>query len=213
MPGAFGASVIYYATITKTTVDPESGEEVEDRFPLLKQYTIFNAQQVNLTANLRHLIDTEAETTTEFVDFAPAEAAVAATQANIRYGGNRCYYCRDTDHIQMVPKERFESERDYYAVLLHELAGHWTEVRCGWTGSCAAGELRAELAAAFACAELNIPNSDDLTNHKAYLQSWLKAMQDDPKFLFAASSAAAKGVSYVMDLSRKPAPDLEAIPF
>lgn len=206
-PGAWGCGVIFYAQVSKTKTDPKTGEEIEDRFPILKQYCLFNAQQCELPPNLRHLADTETETKpTEFIDYAPAEAAIAATQADIRYGGDRCFYCRTSDHIQMVEKQRFNSEKEFYSTSFHELA-HWSESRCSWTGSYAEGELRAEMAASFMCAELDIPNTDDLSNVQAYLQSWLKALQSDPKYIFKASAAASKSADYVLSLSRQPEPE------
>lgn len=206
-PGAWGCGVIFYAQVTKTKVDRNTGEEIEDRFPILKQYSVFNAEQVELPPNLRHLANTETETKpTEFVDYAPAEAAIAATQADIRFGGEKCFYSRTTDHIQMVEKHRFNSEKEFYATSFHELA-HWSESRCSWTGSYAEGELRAEMAASFMCAELSIPDTDDLSNVQAYLASWLKALQSDPKYIFKASAAASKATDYVLSFSRQPEPE------
>ena len=205
-PGEWGAGIIYYAPIKKTKEDPKTGEEVEVQFAVLKQYTVFSAEQVELPDHLRHLVDVEPETTNdEFVDFAPAEIAIAATQADIRYGGDRCFYHPSTDHIQMVPKHHFGSEKELYSTVLHELS-HWSEKRCDWTGNYAEGELRAEIAAAFMCSELQIPQSDDLSNTQAYLASWLKSLQDDPKFIFKASTAASKAADFVLSFSRQTEP-------
>jgi len=205
-PGEWGAGIIYYAPIKKTKEDPKTGEEVEVQFAMLKQYTVFSAEQVELPDHLRHLVDVEPETKNdEFVDFAPAEIAIAATEADIRFGGDRCFYRPSTGHIQMVPKHRFEHEKEYYSTVLHELS-HWSEKRCEWTGNYAEGELRAEIAAAFMCSELQIPQSDDLSNTQAYLDSWLKSLQDDPKFIFKASTAASKAADFVLSFSRQTEP-------
>ena len=104
----------------------------------------------------------------------------------------------------MVPKHRFGSEKEFYSTCLHELS-HWSEKRCEWTGSYAEGELRAEIAAAFMCSELQIPQSDDLANTQAYLQSWLKSLENDPRFIFKASSAASKASDYILSFSRQAA--------
>lgn len=205
-PGEWGCGIIYYAPVKKTKDDPTTGEEIEVEFAILKSYCVFNAQQVELPDNLRHLAHVETETTNgEFVDFAPAEIAIAATQADIRYGGDQCFYSRTTDHIQMVPKHRFQNEKEFYSTTLHELA-HWSESRCDWTGNYAEGELRAEIAAAFMCTEIGIPQSDDLSNTQAYLASWLKSLQSDPRFIFKTSTAAAKAADFVLSFSRQPEP-------
>ena len=105
----------------------------------------------------------------------------------------------------MVPKHHFGSEKEFYSTVLHELS-HWSEKRCDWTGNYAEGELRAEIAAAFMCSELQIPQSDDLSNTQAYLASWLKSLQDDPKFIFKASTAASKAADFVLSFSRQTEP-------
>jgi len=207
-PGEWGAGIIYYAPIKKTKEDPKTGEEIEVEFAMLKQYTVFSAEQVELPDHLRHLVDVEPETKNdEFVDFAPAEIAIAATEADIRFGGDRCFYRPSSDHIQMVPKHRFEHVKEFYSTCLHELA-HWSEKRCEWTGNYVEGELRAEIAAAFMCSEIGIPQSDDLSNTQAYLASWLKSLQDEPKFIFKASAAASKAADFVLSFSRQTEPVL-----
>ena len=92
--------------------------------------------------------------------------------------------------------------------MFHELS-HWSEHRLGWEGSYALGELRAELAAVFTMAALNIPDSGDLTNHAAYLGSWLEALENDPKFLFRAAAAASKSADYILSFSRPVAVEAE----
>jgi len=206
-PGKWGCGIIYFSRIKKKKENPSTGgEEVEVEFAMLKQYSVFNAEQVELPDHLRHLIDAEPETQNhEFVDYAPAEIAIEATGADIRFGGNKCYYSLNTDHIQMVPKHRFEFEKDYYSTVLHELS-HWSEKRCEWTGNYAEGELRAEIAAAFMCSELKIPQSDDLSNTQAYLASWLKSLENDPRFIFKASTAASKAADFILSFSRQADP-------
>jgi antirestriction protein ArdC len=110
-PGNWGAGIVYFAPITKTKGDPKIGEEIEVNFAVLKQYPVFSAEQVRLPENLWHLNDVEPATRNEeFVAFAPAESAVAATEAEIVFGGNKCFYTRNIDRITMVPKHRFEHE-------------------------------------------------------------------------------------------------------
>lgn len=205
-PGKWSCSIIFFAPVKRKKEDPMTGQEIEVEFGMLKQYSVFNAEQVELPDHLRHLIDIEPETKNdEFVDFAPAEIAIEATGADIRYGGDKCFYSLDTDHIQMVNKERFKHEKEFYSTVLHELA-HWSENRCEWTGSYPEGELRAEIAAAFMCSELQIPQSEDLSNTQAYLASWLKSFENDPRFIFKASTAASKAADFILSFSRQADP-------
>ena len=93
-------------------------------------------------------------------DYGPAEELIAATGADIRFGGDRAFYCRpipegswpnheNGDFISVPPKHRFNPLGAYYETVIHELA-HWSEVRTGWDHQkqgYAMGELAAEIAA------------------------------------------------------------------
>src|ERR671932_372523 len=103
--------------------------------------------------------------------------------------------------IRLPHNRQFEAVKEYYATALHELA-HWSETRLGWTGPYALGELRAEIAASFLLAELGVPQSDDLTNHQAYVAEWLKALQNDPRYIFTASTAASRAADLLLSFSR-----------
>lgn len=47
---------------------------------------------------------------------------------------------------------------------------------------------------------LGIPH--DLKNTQAYIQSWIKALESDPKHIFQASAAASKSADYILSFSR-----------
>ena len=94
---------------------------------------------------------------------------------------------------------------EFYSTALHELM-YWSKCRLEWEGCYAEGELRAEIGACYAAAELNVPQSDDLTNNQAYMKSWLAAVQRDPRVIFAASTADSKAADFVLSFSRKSAP-------
>ena len=55
--------------------------------------------------------------------------------------------------------------------------------------------------------------SEDLTNHQSYLQSWLKALRNDNRFIFKASTAANKAADFVLSFSHQPEPELVEMPF
>jgi antirestriction protein ArdC len=113
------------------------------------------------------------------------------------------------DYIVMPDEGRFNTFGDFADTLLHELS-HWTEHRLGWSGSYSVGELRSELASAFLSASLNVPNSGDLTNHAAYIQSWIQELENDPKHIFKASAAASKAADYLLGFIRQKEGAVEA---
>jgi antirestriction protein ArdC len=214
-PGQWGCSIVFYKMLKKTERN-DHGVAKEVEYPLLRTYTIFSASQVS-GPNLDRFHTDDVLANSTFTDYEPAEQAIAATGADIRFGFDEAFYLRpmsngdgDGDYIGCPSKQRFRKEEDFYATLLHEL-GHWSEVRLDWQGSRPESELRAEMAACFAMAELNVPQSHDLSNHKAYVANWLQALHDDPRFIFRASTAASKAVDYLLSFSRTPVETLEPV--
>ncbi len=210
-PGEWGCGIIFWAKVTKTKENEDGEEEEKDMF-FLKQYTVFSVDQVE-GSHLDHLrAKDDGPLNTEFIDFEPAERAIKATEADIRYTGDRAFYHRGADYIVVPPKGKFPNETDFYSTCLHELA-HWSEPRTEWKGDYAEGELRAEIASAFMLAELNVPQSADLSNHQAYLANWLQALRNDNRYIFRASTAANKAADFILAFSPQLQPETADVPF
>lgn len=215
-PGQWGTSVIFYRQIKKTRI--EDGEEKTDTFPILRTYCVFNIDQVE--GDLDYLrASTDSNSSPLQADYEPAQKAIDATGADIRFGGDRAFYARPCgefphhsggDFVQVPKQSQFPSCREFYATNFHELV-HWSEVRLGWKGSYAMGELIAEIAACYIAAQLGIPCSDDLSNHTSYLASWLKELQNDPKAILKAASQASKATEFVLGFSRNAEPQPEEL--
>jgi len=213
-PGHWGQNIVFFTKVTRTETDPITGQEEETSFPLLKTYCVFNVDQVEGPFDHLRVDEESLRVNTEFVDYAPAEETIKATGADIRNGGDHAFYNRTGDFIQMPHKHRFEREHEYYGVVAHEII-HWAESRCNWTGSYPEGELRAEIGGAFLLAALGVPQTDDMSNHNAYLASWLEALNKDSRFIFRAASAASKAADYILSFAPQyqPEPVLEEVPF
>ena len=204
-PGQWGTNIVFFKPVKKTKIN-DAGEEHEDRFFMMKSYTVFNVDQVE--GPLDHLrVGQETDTRNDGeVIFEKAEEAIKATAADIRYGGSRAFYDTNGDYIQMPPRSSF-SMTEFYESIAHELV-HWTEPshRLAWDRKgegYAAGELIAEIGGCFLCSELGLPTADNMTNHVAYLRNWLDAMKGDPKFIFRASTQASKAVDFLLAFSRR----------
>lgn len=200
--GAKSERIVFYSPVKKRKKD-ENGVERVETFPILKTWSVFNIAQVEGEAVEMFHAQPAAVKFTE-PDREEFDRAVAATKADIRFGGDHSFYKRLPDDFVQVPIEgQFENFPGFAETLLHEVGGHWSEHRIGWSGGYAEGELRAEITACFLSAALGIPHSGDLTNHAKYLESWLKAIEDgDTKFIFRASSAASKAAEYFLSFSR-----------
>lgn len=134
-----------------------------------------------------------------------AEGFFKALQADIRHGGNQAYYAVGGDYVQMPPFESFRDAESYYATLAHECT-HWTRHpkrldrsfgRKQWGDEgYAREELVAELGSAFICADLELalePRED----HAAYIESWLKVLQNDKRAIFSAAAHAQRAADYL----------------
>ena len=210
-PGEWGCGIIFWSKVTKIE-ENEHGEEEEKDIFFLKQYTVFCIDQVEAD-HLDHLrAKSDGPLNTTFVDFKPAERVIAGTEADIRYTGDRAFYRKDRDFIQVPPKTKFPKENEFYSTCFHELA-HWSECRTDWKGDYPESEIRAEVAAAYMLAELGVPQSSDLSNHQAYVANWLQALRNDNKFIFRASTAANRAADYIMSFSHQPEPELVDVPF
>ena len=208
--GQWGTKIVFCSPITKTKLD-DKGEEVEEKFVILRTYTVFNIDQVE-GDHLDYLRVGHGDTRNGDIEtFERADAAIAATEADIRFGGNRAFYDPHGDYIQMPRRDQFTGS-DYYETVLHELV-HWTEAkdRLNWDRTTKGdhayplGELIAEIGACYLCGELGVPMADRLDNHVAYLKSWLSAMKQDAGFIFKATSQASKATDFILSFSEEPA--------
>ena len=178
-------------------------EQVRLERPRVFYASVFNAEQVD---NLPEL-DIKAP------DWDPLERAehiLQASNAVIRHGeADNAFYRPSTDSIHLPHKHQFSTPDRYYATALHEL-GHWTghELRLNrdlahpfGSEGYAKEELRAEIASMLLSGELGIGH--DPGQHVAYVNSWIKALQEDPTEIFRAAADAEKIQDYVLALSQQ----------
>lgn len=215
-PGRWGTMIVFCRPVTKTETDPD-GEEKESTFWIPRSYTVFNLDQVE-GSQLDHLrVGTETIDELELQGrFDEADRVVAATNADIRYGGDGAFYNMAGDYIQMPPRSRFALP-EFVETLGHELV-HWTEAphRLNWDrtkpqNSYACGELIAELGGCYFAGELGLPVSERLDNHAAYLQHWLQEMKSNPQFIFQAAAQASRAVDFILSFSQTSAAESEEV--
>jgi antirestriction protein ArdC len=145
---------------------------------------------------------------------AHADGFFKTVGATVRHGGNRAFYSRASDHIQMPLFQSFDDNIAYYSTLAHEHA-HWTwkPERCDrqlgrrfGDNAYAAEELIAELGAAFVCAHVGL-STNPCPDHAQYIQSWLNVLKADKRAIFTASSKAQQAADYLIERTE---PEVEA---
>ena len=137
-----------------------------------------------------------------------ADELIAAYPAppKIELGSHAVYFPR-LDVVKIPSSDKFISQEEHYATLFHELihsTGHPSRLNRELLGRHAAEqayaqeELIAEIGSAFLCSKAGISTPDVLQNKTAYIQSWLKALEDDKHLIVKAASQAQKAVDFIL---------------
>jgi len=204
--GEHGVTVQYWDFNSIPTEPPldDKGQPIPSR-PRVFYATVFNAEQIDdLPPNPRKL---QPQT---WKAIERAESILNASQAVIHHvPSNRAFYHPSTDTIVLPERSQFEEANGYYATALHEL-GHWSghETRLNRELNSSFGsktyakeELRAEIASMILGQEIQIGH--DPGQHAAYVQSWIKILQDDPHEIIHATADAEKICKYLLAFEQK----------
>ena len=188
--GERGSPIVFYKRL-----DAEDGEqEGEDRPRLIARgYAVFNLAQVeNYDApSFAPLPESER--------IARADAFFENLNINTEFGGDGAYYRPSTDTVHMPPFASFKSAAGFYSVYGHE-SGHASGAKhrldrdlTGRFGDekYSFEEIIVEISAAMLMADLGIA-STPRPDHAAYISSWLKVLNNDPRAIFSAASQAQK---------------------
>ena len=188
----------------------ENGVTKKKKVFFLKYSNVFNLDQVENTGEVKegekHPLDKlriGAEPIKfEHDTFEPAEQVIADSGASVTYGGNRACYTPSTDKVNCPNKDQFPKLSEFYNTMFHELT-HWCEKRTGFDKiedkSYALGELVAEIGSCYVAGHIGVPVENPQDDQSAaYLKSWLKALKDDPKFIFVASKWASKAADLLL---------------
>jgi antirestriction protein ArdC len=126
--GERGSYVVYYTELTSNAgadVVPSPDDTSETR-RILCGYTVFNADQIDgLPLDFYAKPNVEpvpASPNTKTADEERLAALFARIPVTIRHGGNRAFYSKSADFIQMPLREAFRDASQYWATLGHEIA-------------------------------------------------------------------------------------------
>lgn len=202
LKGEKGHMVVFYKILDIKDQDTDE----EKSFPYLRYYTVFEVGQCEGIERKTAPVSTEEP---ELPPIERAEAIVAKypEPPRITHKGDEAYYTPMLDCITMPPKKLFESAEEYYSTLFHELAhstGHKSRLHRDMatsvgmrSDSYAKEELVAEIASAMLCGMSGIENTT-IENSVAYIQSWRRRLEQDPKLIVMASSQAQKASDWIL---------------
>ncbi|BBD10107.1 ArdC family protein [Desulfovibrio ferrophilus] len=203
MKGQKGCPVVFFKWFK--TRDRETGLEKE--IPMLRYYTVFNAEQIEgidfpSTEEKEQTPDfTPIDTAQQIIDAMPCRPEITHMEASASYSST-------WDRVNLPKPELFESETEYYCTAFHELVhstGHETRLNRveGMNSeygdhSYSKEELTAEMGAAMLCAEAGILMHTE-KNSAAYLKGWSRKLRNNPRWLVQAASQAQKAVDLILD--------------
>lgn len=108
----------------------------------------------------------------------------------------------------VVPcKNQYQNVNDFYATTFHELThstgnksrlNRITKLAAFGSHEYSKEELVAEIGSATLLNLLGLETSKTFRNTAAYIQSWLKVLKNDNRFIVSAASKADKAVDYIL---------------
>jgi len=186
----------------------DSGEIRVQTVPILRYYNVFHISQVDNVLPL--------QLTKEF-DTDPIERAEELLHGYTEREGirlmigrsDKAFYRPSDDSITLPDLSQFEKAEEFYSTAFHE-CGHSTmkksrcdreaENRYAFFGSeeYSKEELVAEITSAAVLHSLGIETPETFRNSCAYVQSWIRALKNDKRFIVSASVKAEKAARYIL---------------
>ncbi len=199
--------VVFWKILEKEETNPDTGEKEVQKIPMLRYYNVFHISQVEGVKPLEQ----------PFTEVEPIEEADKIitdyiTRENISFeecASNEAYYSPSRDAVVVPMKEQYKLINEYYSTTFHELThstGHKSRLDRLQTGAVAAfgsetyskEELVAEIGSASIMNMLGIETAKTFRNSAAYIQSWIKVLKNDNRFIVSAAGKAEKAVNYII---------------
>jgi antirestriction protein ArdC len=192
----------------------EKNDSTEDRpsfAAIMRYFTVFSAEQVEWEGEAPEYTKPVARTEIEVITAAAKvmhDYFMPTTAPSCSFGGDRAYYSPSSDAIKLPEQTSFINDEAFYSTAFHEMAhstGHKTRlnregvVEGHYFGSelYSAEELVAEFTAAFLSSETGVLPAT-LENSAAYIKSWHKRLQEEPKMLVQAIGKAQKAADFIL---------------
>ena len=201
------SEIIVFWKITEIEEENEDNEKVKKNIAILRYYNVFHISQVEGVKPLE----------SPFPEVEPIEEADRiindyVTREHIDFtecASNKAYYSPSMDCVVVPMKEQYKLINEYYSTTFHELThstGHKTRLDRLESGAVAAfgsetyskEELVAEIGSASIMNLLGIETTKTFRNSAAYIQSWIKVLKNDNKFIVSAASKAEKAVNFIL---------------
>lgn len=174
----------------------------------LKYFTVFNIEQAEG-------IESKIPVNNEPVEASPIPQAESIynnykNAPKLLHGGDSAHYSPLFDKVQMPEAKYFVDVESYYKTLFHELihsTGHQDRLaREGVVNHDGFGselyskeELVAEIGAWYLTGLCNLEPKDSAFNSQAYINGWVKHLEDKEREVVYAMTQAQKAVDYILE--------------
>ena len=188
-----------------------NGEKQYKTIPLLRYYNVFWVGDTSLAD--KYLNDEKRPKPVE--PLAEAEKVISNylkhnTELKIKRDkpSDEAYYTPTGDYIVLPCLAQYRNPNEFYSTAFHEMT-HSTgakhrldrlnmQAHFG-NEEYSKEELVAEIGSAYLMSYCGIETDDTFKNSIGYLQSWIRALKNDPKMIVFASAQSEKAVNYILE--------------
>ena len=204
--GSKSTDIFFFTSIEVEKEDAKTGEKVKVDVPFLKNFKVFNLEQIELPEDAPIKYHPENMDKTP-IDDNPvfAECEQLLNLAVWCEDDVKAYYVPSRDEIHLPNRRTFSSLSGFWGTAMHELS-HWTghesrlnrDMRHSFgSQKYAREELIAEVSSWLLAVTLGTPHEPQ--NSASYLASWVRDFKDKPRELYTAISQAQKVVDYLLE--------------
>lgn len=190
------------------TTTNSKGEEIPKLIPMLRYYRVFS--EYDCTGIPAEKLEVRSWNPIEEAEKIMREYEERNSPLKIKVRkSDRAYYSPSGDYIVLPELKQYRHIEEFYSTAFHEIThstGHSSRLGRIATGLLSFGndeysreELVAEIGSAMCLNRLGIDTQKSFRNSVAYVQSWLKALQNDNKMIFWASSRAEAAVKFIFN--------------
>lgn len=216
--GAKSRLVVFYKPLvlkSKDTGDSVSSDGKTDEhqriIPMLRYYHVFHIKDTEgIESKLKQQDERHHDPIAEADSAADEYVSRNAPLRLIVTSSNKAFYSPSDDSVTVPELDQYDVKEEFYSTLFHELThSTMTKERCdrkqpegfSFFGSheYSKEELVAEMGAAMSLKRLGIDCDKAFRNSVGYIQSWLKQLRNDRKFVVWAAGKAEQAVKYMFN--------------
>lgn len=205
--GSRAKQVVFWTIFTKEILD-EDGNKKTQTFPILRYYNVYD---INDTEGIkpRERKVGKAEEVPEAEKIVNDYISRSGVKLTKTRNSNRAFYSPIMDSITVPCKKQYDETSEYYSTLFHEMThstGHKSRLNritdCAAFGSheYSKEELVAELGAASLVNYCGLEVPESFNNSVAYLDSWIKALENDSRMIVSAAGQAQKAMDLILNV-------------